>query len=278
MSLKIYNATASALHFGLGTFFSIYFPSINSTNPNNPTQGIELSLREHSLNFSIDPSNNTVVNTYWTSNEIANPSIQTVQSLIVSYFFITSGFHAFYASSEMYDRMIYKSNNYMRWIEYSITSTIMLYVIALLCNVKDTNIYYMIGATNVVMIAQGQAIETAIRDGGDWVTPMISGFVLLLAEFIAIVRNYIQRLNEAREFSKVNPTATLQNVPGWITYMIIVIFAFFSCFGLVSLFGASLDLEYELIEKIYIVLSFIAKATLGFFVGFGITQRQTNQI
>ena len=278
MSLKIYNATASALHFGLGTFFSIYFPSINSTNPNNPTQGIELSLREHSLNFSIDPSNNTVVNTYWTSNEIANPSIQTVQSLIVSYFFITSGFHAFYASSEMYDRMIYKSNNYMRWIEYSITSTIMLYVIALLCNVKDTNIYYMIGATNVVMIAQGQAIETAIRDGGDWVTPMISGFVLLVAEFIAIVRNYIQRLNEARAFSKENPTATLQNVPGWIAYMIIVIFAFFSCFGFVSLLGASLDLEYELIEKIYIVLSFLAKATLGFFVGFGITQRQTNQI
>lgn len=278
MSLKIYNATASALHFGLGTFFSIYFLSINSTNPNNPTQGIELSLREHSLNFSIDPSNNTVVNTYWTSNEIANPSIQTVQSLIVSYFFITSGFHAFYASSEMYDRMIYKSNNYMRWIEYSITSTIMLYVIALLCNVKDTNIYYMIGATNVVMIAQGQAIETAIRDGGDWVTPMISGFVLLVAEFIAIVRNYIQRLNEARSFSKENPTATLQNVPGWIAYMIIVIFAFFSCFGFVSLLGASLGLEYELIEKIYIVLSFLAKATLGFFVGFGITQRQTNQI
>lgn len=276
MSLQFYNVTACSLHFLLGSLFTVWFPLLNQSNPNNPTQGIELSIRDHVLNFSMDESNNVI--SKWTSDEIVNPPITLVQYLLIAYFFITSAFHAFYASNSLYGEMISHGNNYVRWIEYAITSTLMLYIIALLCNVKDANIYYMIGATNVVMIAQGQVVEKAMRDGGDWVLPMISSFVLLLAEFGIIVRNYLQRLNQAQTFAQDNPTATLENVPKWINYMILVLFAFFSSFGFVSLYSAASKTSYESVEKIYIVLSFLAKATLGFFVAYGITQRQKNQI
>jgi hypothetical protein len=176
--------------------------------------------------------------------------------------------------------MIQHGNNYIRWIEYGITSTLMLYVIAFFCNLKDTNVYLMIGATNVVIMALGQVVEKAVRQDGDWITPIVCGFVLLLAEFGVIVRTYLQRLSYAHTFSTEHPTATLQKIPSWTKYMIFVMFLFFSCFGFVSLYGAlqGKDSNYENLERIYIILSLIAKAMLGFFIGYGAAQRQQNNI
>jgi hypothetical protein len=63
-------------------------------------------------------------------------------------------------------------------------------------------------------------------------------------------------------------------MPSWIRYMIIVLFIMFSCFGFVSLYGAASGASFESVEKIYIILSFVAKATLGVFIAYGTGQRQ----
>lgn len=277
-SLSTYNAVASGLHGFLALFFYFYyFPYINNKYPNDPVQGIELSQRDHTLSFQ-EVNGNTVL--VWSSTQTANPSINTVQNMLVAFFAITALFHLFYYLSRngIYESMIENHNNYLRWIEYSITSTLMLYIIAMLCGVKDTNVYLMLGAVNVVMIAQGQIIETAVRDGTSWWIPMVSSFVLLIAEFVIIMRDYFTHLNAARVYSDTHPNATKQRIPGWITYMVIVLFIFFSCFGFVNLYSAYKgdNLEYETTETIYLILSFLAKASLGLFLAIGISQRQTS--
>ena len=105
-------------------------------------------------------------------------------------------------------------NNYLRWVEYSITSTIMLYIIALISGVKDTKLYQVLWTMNIGMIAQGQLIETAVHKGESCWIPMITGFSLLVAEWSVILREYLERINQVNSFLKANPTNTSSLVPG----------------------------------------------------------------
>ena len=275
MSLSSLNLGAAILHLSLAIGFTIYFPIVNAANPNNPVTGIELTIRDHVLQLSRNEDLSVTAN--WISKVLQNPDISVVQTLCVLFFFITGGFHLFYyADSEYYQSMIGQQNNYLRWIEYSITSTLMLYIISLLCGVKDTKIYQLLWAMNIGMIAQGQLIEAAVHKGESWWIPMATGFILLLAEWSVILRDYLNRIHQVNIFIADNPTETTQQVPAWISAMVFLMFFFYATFGFISLYGAyqGNGYDYEQIERLYIVFSFIAKATLGIFVAYGIAQRQ----
>ena len=151
----------------------------------------------------------------------------------------------------------------------------MLYIIAFSSGVKDIEVYNLLYATNISMIATGQFVETAIRDGGDWYTPMIVGFLLLIAEFVCIFRALNKRFAEINDFLATHPVLSRGiTIPTWLSYLGIVIFILFSSFGFISLYGAYSGVTYDSIESLYIIFSFIAKATLGFFMAYGLSQRQ----
>ena len=264
----------------------------------------DLSSNNNSL---VCDSSQNCVYPHFTSTTTNTIDISVIQGLLVSFFLITGTFHLFYylggkgihmekdekglyqpveveeeqsSFSTFYTRMIYKKNNYLRWIEYSITATLMLYIIAWTSGVKDTGVYMMLYATNIAMIAQGQLVEEAIRDGKNWRIPMITGFILLLAEFSVIIRTFYMRLNEVNSFVNNPENSNVvgdQKIPKWLLAMIWVLFIFFSCFGIVSLVGTQSGVSYESVEKGYIILSFVAKATLGAFIAYGTSQRQKNQ-
>jgi len=277
-TLQTYHLVCAIVHAFLGTFFAIYFPYINHKYPNDPQQGIELSIRDHTMSFSEDACG--CINVAWSSTEAANPPLTVVQGLMISFFFITAVFHLIYYlnDSGFYDRMIQASNNSVRWLEYSITATMMLYIIAMLCGLKDRGVYLMIGVTNVVLMIQGQAIEEAVRDGKPWWIPMASAFALLIAQFVVIGKDYVSNLNAANSYALENPNATKQKVPGWVTPMFLVMFLFFASFGFVSLYGAYSGAPYESVEKMYVMLSLVSKASLGIFVAYGSSLRQTGNV
>lgn len=277
MALSTLNLSAACLHIGCAVGFSIYFPIINQTHPNDPTSGIEMSIRDHVL--CLKRKGDTVTSS-WLSVTLQNPDIKLVQGLVILFFTITGIFHLiYYFNSSLYNNMIHRQNNYLRWIEYSITSTLMLYIIALISGVKDTKIYQVLWAMNIAMIAQGQLIETAVQKGESWWIPMTTGFVLLIVEWSVIVREYMDRVDQVNSFIEANPTQTTKKVPVWITSMIFVMFFFYASFGFISLYGAYKGNEqYETIERLYILFSVIAKATLGLFIAVGITQRQTGSV
>ena len=244
------------LHLASAVGFGTYFLYSNARNPS----GVELSVREHTLHFTHDVSGDRYL---YTSEQTGVVTIQSIQALLVSFFIITALFHLYYyladgIVSNQYTEMIRNRNNYIRWIEYSITATIMLYIIAYLSGVKDQNIYYLITATNIAMMAQGQWIEVAAREQKDWITPMVTAFGLLLTEFYIIYRNF-QKRNTAEQVDGFKQ-------PSWMPTSVLIMFLFFLCFGFVSLICAWSGKEYYYIEVAYIMASFIAKNWLGRYV------------
>lgn len=277
MNLKTYNTILAIIHFTLAGAFYIYFKNINKKYKNDPVKGVELSIRDHTLKIQDNIDKTTTAN--WESTQNKLVSLNTVQNLLISFFFITGLFHLYYAVSQKhYKDMILKGNNYVRWIEYSITSTMMLYIIALLSGVKDTNIYILIFSTNVAMIAQGQLVEEAVANKKEWWLPMLTGFILLMAEFLVIIRDFQRRIKEVDKYlSNKQDQDTTRKIPKWLYYMIFVLFAFFASFGFISLYQAASGTPYENIEKLYLLFSLLSKATLGGFMAYGLGQRVTNQ-
>ena len=278
------NLAAAIVHYILAIGFSSYFAYINNTYKNQPVRGVELTIRSHLLNVSLNPT----FSAQWNSVKDNVIDLQVIQGMLVSFFVITGSFHLFYYFSndsmekdEMpswknkYTRMLSNKNNYFRWVEYSITSTLMLYIIALTSGLRDSNSYALLFSTNVSMIATGQMVEEAIRDGKDWQLPMAVGFLLLVFEFGVIAKDFWSRLNQINIFLESNPSlSNSQSIPSWISAMIIVLFLLFSSFGFLSLWGAYNNEQYETIEKGYIWLSLIAKAVLGIFIAYGLGLRQ----
>ena len=300
MSLRTLNLSAAILHFSLAIGFGMYFANLNSTNPNQPLQGVELTMRDHNLSLlnitgNCVQNSNTIcdasgngVQRVWLSGVSATVDIKTIQTMLISFFLITGAFHLYYyiGNEELlegedptwrtgYTYVIQNQNNFFRWIEYSITATLMLYIIAYTSGVKDTNVYMLLYATNIAMIAMGQQVEVAVRDGTNWIVPMVTSFLLLFAEFSVIARVFWNRLAQVNTFLKSNPSLTDNaSIPSWLNYMIIVLFLFFSIFGFVSLYCSYMKTPYPMVEKAYIILSFLSKATLGMFIAYGTGQRQ----
>jgi hypothetical protein len=300
MSLATLNKWAAILHYSLAVGFASYFGYINNKYPNKPVKGVELSMRDHNLDVERITGNcveddSTVCDVSgngfrsgWESADTFTVDIKTIQNMLIAFFVITGSFHLYYylGNNELkegesptwrtgYTYVIKNQNNFFRWIEYSITATLMLYVIAYTSGVKDTNVYLLLYATNIAMIALGQQVEVAVRDGGDWITPMVTSFLLLFAEFSVIARSFWQRLGQVNTFLDENPSFSKgRRIPSWLNAMIIVLFLFFSCFGFLSLYASIRGTPYETVEKGYIILSFAAKATLGMFIAYGTSQRQ----
>ena len=280
------NLTATILHYVLAIIFSSYFAYINNKYENQPVQGLQLTIRSHLIDIKTNP-----LSVNWISNKDNVIDLKVIQGMLVSFFIITGSFHLFYYLSNeplqndnkdhwntKYTRVLQEKNNFFRWIEYSITSTLMLYIIAFTSGVKDTNIYILLASMNVSMIAMGQLVEENIRDGKNWQLPMFIGFLLLVFEFSVICKDFWIRLGKINDFINQNPSyAGTQNIPDWINYMIIVLFILFSCFGFLSLWGAYNNEQYETIEKRYIWLSLIAKTILGIFISYGLGIRQQTQ-
>jgi len=275
--LRTYNAGLAIIHLVLGVGFSMYFAKLNNQYGDAPVQGLELTMREHHLTIAPGPGVNAPIVGTWSSQLANTLKIKDLQKMLVSFFFITAAFHLYYYMTfdGKYSDMINNGNNYMRWVEYSITSSLMLLVIAFLSGVKSKEIFGSIVATNIAMIYTGQVIEENVRDGKSWVAPMLVGFMLLISEFMIIIKDFNKRLDEVNTFARAYPArANGRTIPSWLRYMIFVLFAFFGCFGFISVYGAYSGTNFENVEKLYLLFSLLAKATLGFFMAYGLGVRQ----
>lgn len=301
-----YNKLLAILHASLGGGFALYFNNINSKYGTDSKESIDTTYREHAINYEIDVPTQSI-KTSWVSNKASySPNIKTVEELIVLFFVITSGFHAYYASNVNgnYEKMINNGNNWMRWIEYSITSTLMLYIIAILSGVKDEGVYSSIFSINVAMIYAGQLVEEYAEDEIEfmgntvpkWIVPMTLGFVLLLTEFRVIINSFNKNISGVSDailkFEKYKDSQNEEEqekykiylqfkdklkYPSWLNYTAYGLFAFFSSFGFISLYGVATKQPYEQTEKMYLLLSLLSKAFLGGIVAYGLGERNKVQ-
>lgn len=260
--LRIYNMILFVIHIVIAIFLLIYFAKIRKSS--TPVAGINLDLFNHAFTLNSDGSFYQVV-----SEKVLSVSEGGVETLIITFFAITAGFHLLYALNpgNIYLNAISKGNNFLRWIEYSISATIMIVIIALLSGVKDYSNYILLVVSSIAIMSTGQWFETATGKS-KWI-PIVIGFIVLAGVFATIFYSFRKRLQEAK--------ASGFKVPAWLYATVWVLFAFYASFGFVPIAQMIFKGDYVKYEYAYLTLSLLSKASLGILVAVGFGARSQSQ-
>jgi len=189
------------------------------------------------------------------------PNVQTwfdlrIGAAIAVFLFISALFHLLIATvfNKQYNANLAKGANYYRWMEYSISSSIMIVIISMLVGINDISALLPIFFVNASMIFFGWMMElhNQTTQKTDW-TSYIFGCIAGIAPWIVIA------LYLASPGSEANP-------PTFVYWIFFSIFLFFNCFAINQVLqykkvGRWADYLYG--EKAYIILSLVAKSLLA---------------
>ena len=152
-----------------------------------------------------------------------------------------------------YKRNLLKSRNYGRWIEYSITSSLMIVLITMICGITDLAAMLAIFGVNACMVLFGLLMEKYEQPGKPNWLPFYFGSFAGVVPWIAVLV-YVW-----------SPGFGAQP-PAFVYGIIVSLFVFFNCFAI------NMVLQYKKVgpwrdylfgEKVYIILSLTAKALLA---------------
>lgn len=205
-----------------------------------------------------------VTATYMTGppgSDFTNPILlfsNNVSLTIALFLGLSAFFHFLVASKKFfpkYSKGLKQNRNIFRWVEYSLSSSVMIFVIAQLNGISDYAALLAIFGVNVSMILFGWLQEKHTSPGdGQWL-PFIFGCIAGVIPWIIIV---IQLLSPG------GPAGA--SPPGFVYGIVISLFVFFNCFALVQYKQYKAKgkwANYLRGEKTYIVLSLVAKSLLA---------------
>ena len=176
------------------------------------------------------------------------------------FLYLSALFHFIVASPlgfPKYADELRRGRNRFRWVEYSLSASLMIVLIALVTGVTDLAALIAIAVVNASMILFGWIMEMVNRaDGRVWWTPFWFGCVAGAAPWIAIATYLF--VNLQRDGA--------EGPPGFVYAIIVTIFVLFNIFALNQF------LQYRQIgrwkdyifgEIVYIILSITAKSVLA---------------
>ena len=177
---------------------------------------------------------------------------------VAAFFLLSAFFHFLVASPAGFTRYIAglaAGHNYYRWVEYSISSSIMIVLIAQLTGIADVVALLAIFGVNASMILFGWLQEKYQQPGdGGWV-PFIFGCIAGIVPWLGVVI-YV-----------VAPGSTSgAEPPGFVYGIIISLFLFFNVFALnqwLQYKQVGRWRDYLFGERFYITLSLVAKSLLA---------------
>ncbi len=167
-------------------------------------------------------------------------------------------FHFLVASPQFFNRYasgIEKQHNYFRWVEYSISSSVMIVLIALITGVSDVTAIIAIFGVNASMILFGWLQEKYETPGNGGYLPFIFGCIAGIVPWLGLLF-YVLSIGGPADTS----------APAFVYGIVLSIFLFFNSFALVQW------LQYKKVgkwsdyirgEKTYITLSLVAKSALA---------------
>lgn len=168
---------------------------------------------------------------------------------------LSAAFHFLVASPwgfPRYVRELEAGRNRFRWVEYSLSSSLMIVLIAGITGVTDVAALVALFGVNASMILFGWLMETTSRPGPatDW-TPFVFGSIAGTVPWIAII---------------VYLVGAGSGMPTFVYGIFVSLFALFNCFAINQWLqyrakGAWHDYLHG--ERAYIVLSFVAKTLLA---------------
>jgi hypothetical protein len=177
--------------------------------------------------------------------------------LIAAFFFLSAIAHLLIASvyNKRYNRNLKLGINRARWIEYSISASLMMMAIGLLVGIYDAGSLLMIFALASIMNLMGLMMEVhnQTTQRTNWLSYLIGCWAELVPWLV--VAGYL--VLGAHEGSRA---------PTFVYWIFMSIFVFFSCFAV------NMILQYKKVgpwknylygERAYIILSLVAKSLLA---------------
>jgi hypothetical protein len=237
--LRIYNAVMGCLHLGQAAF--IIFLSNDFTLPITTAF---LSYNEET--GKLLPLTETLVN--------------LPLGVMVAMFLLLSAIAHFMVSLPdvfgWYVNRLKRGINYVRWFEYALSASLMIVLIGMLCGVYDLAALIMAFVLTAVMNLCGLLMEVhnQITTKTNWGAYFV-GCLAGIAPWIAIAIYFFGSLEQAEE-----------GVPTFVYIILPTLFVFFFSFAL------NMVLQYKKVgpwrdylfgERVYILLSLIAKSALA---------------
>lgn len=182
----------------------------------------------------------------------------SVAGAVAAFLILSALFHLLVSAPVAFQRYLTgltQHRNVFRWMEYSLSSSLMIVVIAQLCGITDIAALIAIAGVNASMIFFGWLQEKYHEPGDGGFLPFALGCVVGVVPWLAILVYVLA------------PGSTSGSEPPAFVYAIVVsLFAFFNVFALVQWLqyrpiGRFRD--YLVGERTYIALSFIAKSALA---------------
>ena len=211
----------------------------------------EFSLPINGSYLSFDPATQTLEPAATNLFEISLPT------LIAAFFFLSAIAHLFIATiyNKKYNEGLKRGINKVRWVEYSISASIMMIAVSLLVGVYDLMSLVMIFSLVAIMNLLGLVMEVhnQTTKKTNWLSYWI-GCLAGIVPWIAIAFYFW--------LSADNGSAP----PTFVYWIFVSIFLFFNCFAI------NMVLQYKKIgpwkdylygERAYIILSLVAKSALA---------------
>jgi hypothetical protein len=152
---------------------------------------------------------------------------------------------------EWYAKNLKKHINPARWYEYSLSASLMIFIIAMLVTIYDIGILLALFTLTAVMNLMGLMME--VHNQTTTKTNWLSYKIGCISGFIPWVIIFI-------------PLITADSVPDFVIFIFVTIAVFFNLFA-INMFlqykGIGKWRDYLYGEKMYIVLSLIAKSALA---------------
>lgn len=166
--------------------------------------------------------------------------------------------HFIVISPKFFDRYssgLGQKHNYFRWVEYSISSSVMIVLIAQITGIADVTAIVSIFGVNASMILFGWLQEKYEQPGnGGWL-PFIFGCIAGIVPWLAVLIYVI---------GPSNPSDA--QAPAFVYGIVVTIFILFNSFAWVQYKQYQAKgkwANYLYGERIYIVLSLVAKSLLA---------------
>jgi uncharacterized membrane protein YidH (DUF202 family) len=209
--------------------------------------------------------------------------LTTVVMLLVLFTLITGLVHilAYGKASQQYRSEVDKGNNWIRWAEYSVTATIMLFVIALVSGTSSTDTLVMVATASFCCMICGFLSESTARSD-----PRVSklatliGWLLLLSSFGVILRRFGSIIHQAQTNGSDGPPSFVWAIIGGMT-------ALYMSFGVIHLVHMRKQWNskdpvppdfHRRIERAYTIASVTAKILLVVLLASGLFARETMNI
>jgi hypothetical protein len=181
---------------------------------------------------------------------------------VAAFLFLAAADHILMAMpgvNDWYNRMLGERKNYARWIEYSVSASLMVVLIAMITSITDAGALIAIFGANTAMILFGLLQEMFVRPQ----TGRVNWWPYLFGVFAGAIPWIVIAL--AVWFSETSD-ASAGGPPGFVYGIIVSIFLFFNTFSVNMILqykGVGKWRSYLYGERAYIFFSLVAKSLLA---------------